>query len=135
MPIEMQRSGDVGILRLSGTFAGEDAAAQVFRQFEAALTAKGAGVVINLLDVTWSDSCFIGELVRCCKVAREEGRPMSIVLGEVPERDGFACGPSLKDIFPTFLTEEAAVAYVASEPGDGDAVGDGNPGPNDWPCP
>jgi anti-sigma B factor antagonist len=74
MQLERRYANDVSIITVSGRMTGLDTPGQLKEQVVAALAAGERSILLNLAQVSFVDSSFIGELVSCCiSVARVGG--------------------------------------------------------------
>jgi anti-sigma B factor antagonist len=70
--------GDVMVLNLSGHMAGLDAPGVMKERVTAALAAGHLRIVLNLSQVSFADSSFIGELVTCFLRASRAGGTLKV---------------------------------------------------------
>jgi anti-sigma B factor antagonist len=113
MTLTERRVGDVTLLILEGRLVYQDGDV-LLRDRVNALAAEGRlKIVLNLRDVTFIDSCGVGELVARLVSLRQKGGDVRLV--DLSRRSHRVMQISkLLDVFRTFDSDAAAVASFSS---------------------
>lgn len=115
MTLTENRVGDVTLLTLRGRLVYQDGDA-LLRDRVNGLAAEGRlKVVLNLAEVTFIDSCGVGELVARLVSLRRRGGDVRLVALS-PRSHRVMQISKLLDVFAIFDSEGAAVASFASSP-------------------
>jgi anti-sigma B factor antagonist len=108
MKLTRRRVGEVTVIDVAGHMTGLDSPGQLKEQVAAALTSGDRCFVLNLSQLSFVDSSFIGELVSCViAVTRASGSlKLACVVRRVQE---LLFITRLATIIESFETEQAAV--------------------------
>lgn len=109
MKLSRRLSGSVAIIDVAGRMTGLDAPGLLKEQVIGALGAGDKSIVLNLSQLSFVDSSFIGELVSCVIAVTRAGGALKLacVVRRVQE---LLYITRLASIIESFDTEQAAVA-------------------------
>lgn len=109
MKLTRRSVGGVTVIDLSGRMTGLDSPGQLKEQVTGALSAGERHIVLNMSQLSFVDSSFIGELVSCVLAVARAGGALKIacVVRRVQE---LLYITRLGSIIESFDTEQAAVA-------------------------
>ena len=115
MHLERRYANDVSIITVSGRMTGLDTPGQLKEQVVAALAAGERSILLNLAQVSFVDSSFIGELVSCCiAVAKVSGTlKLACPVRRVQE---LLLITRLTTIIESFDSESGAIASFGKPP-------------------
>jgi anti-sigma B factor antagonist len=101
--------GGVVVIDLSGRMTGLDVPGEMKEQVSNALAAGQRNVVLNLSQLSFVDSSFIGELVSCCLAVARAGGTLKLAC-PVRRVQELLYITRLGSIIESFETEPAAIA-------------------------
>ncbi len=108
MTVARRLAGGVVVLDLSGRMTGLDAPGAMKEQVNVMLAAGHRRIVLNLSQVSYVDSSFIGELVACCLAAARVGGTLKMACAVRRVQEVFVI-TRLGTIVDWFESETAAV--------------------------
>jgi anti-sigma B factor antagonist len=109
MKLQRRVIGGVAVIDVSGHMTGLDTPGQLKEQVSGALAAGDRSIVLNLSQLSFVDSSFIGELVSCILAVTRAGGALKLacVVRRVQE---LLYITRLATVIESFETEQAAVA-------------------------
>ncbi len=115
MIVGERRIGDVTVLDLKGRLVFDEGDAVLREHINALVEGGRTHIVLNLLDVTYVDSCGIGVLVSKFVSLRRKGGDLRLV-HVTPRSRRLMEITKLMDVFRIFESEAEAIASFSGEP-------------------
>ena len=108
MNLNRQNVRGVAVIHVTGRMTGLDTPGQLKEQVLDALRGGERNIVINLAQVSFVDSSFIGELVSCCLAAARNNAVLKLAC-PVRRVQELLTITRLSQVIETFETESAAI--------------------------
>ena len=113
LTVETTRRGAVTLLALAGSLSIGGGDAELRRAFREVLDGGSRALVLDLRDVTSTDSAGLGEIVACHKLASASGASFGVVIGPSSKIHGFFRTAQLGRVFEIFDGPDEAVRALA----------------------
>ena len=109
MNLDQRAVHGVTVIRVAGSMTGLDTPGQLKEQVTAALGAGERNILLNLGQVSFVDSSFIGELVACCIAVARVGGTLKLA-SPVRRVQELLLITRLTSIIESYEVESAAIA-------------------------